>query len=177
MTITCSLLVFSSQLVECMSSYHSTINLSFVSFSLAKSEQNSNPSDLLELMIPVILVFWSFVIIYFYCNHGEMMTTQFNDFNEQVCQCNWYFLPMEIQKMLLILLSATGQPVLIRGYGSIVCTRDSFKNVSIHRKKFQIAKSIQKSRFIHLFYRILYQTVHGGFSYFMTLQQISRTNL
>lgn len=83
-----------------------------------------------ELAITILLMAWSFVIIYFYCEWGEMVTHQFNVFHEVLNQCNWYSFPLDLQRMLVTFMSGTQQPALIRGYANIECTRDAFKNVN-----------------------------------------------
>ena len=96
-------------------------------FVFAKSDDTST---LIDFSAPVLKVFWSFIMIFFYCELGETVSDQFVEFDDELCQCNWYLYPMEIQKMLLIFMCEAQQLTLFRGYANIECTRDSFKNVS-----------------------------------------------
>ena len=80
-------------------------------------------------MMPFFLIFWAFTLIFFYCELGKMVTNEFNLFNEELCQCKWYLFSLDMQRMMLIFMSDAQQPMLLRGYGNIECTRDSFKNV------------------------------------------------
>lgn len=117
-----------------------------------KSQDDSN---LAELIAPLNYVFWSFVSIFLFCGtvfdllfsyilihlsqfvlfvplseFGGMVTKQFDAFDEQLCQSNWYLYPNGMQRLLLIFILDAQQPVLIRGYGTIVCTREFFEKAS-----------------------------------------------
>lgn len=79
------------------------------------------------------LIFNPFLISFLYCELGEMIKNEFNIFNEELCQCKWYLFSIDVQRMILIFMSDAQQPMLLRGYGNIVCTRNSFKNVIFFR--------------------------------------------
>lgn len=59
-----------------------------------------------------------------------MVTNQFDAFNEELCEVHWYWFSIEIQKNFLVLILDSQQPVHIRGYGNIDCTRDAFERVN-----------------------------------------------
>lgn len=126
-----------------------------------------------EILISILLMVWAFAIIYFYCEFGEMVTHQFNAFHEVLCQCNWYKFPLDVQRMLVIFMSDTQQPAFIRGYANIECTREAFKNVN-KRKNIRLlfVNGREKISFSFSIVSFLFQTVHGGFSYFMALRQM-----
>lgn len=86
------------------------------------------------MLISVVLIFWAFTIIFFYCEFGEMVTQEFIAFDEVLCQCDWYKFPIDLQRMLAIFILDTQQPTFICGYGGIQCARDAFKNVNIFFK-------------------------------------------
>lgn len=73
-------------------------------------------------------VIWSFILIFFLCEFGEIVATQFDMFYVEFPKCNWYLLPIEMQRVLLIVL-ADIKPISIRGYGGVMCTRVTFKKV------------------------------------------------
>lgn len=89
-------------------------------------QPNLNP---FELVIPSMIIVWTFGIISFHCEFGEFVMNQFGKFNDQLCQCNWYLLPIEIQRILVIAMLNTQQPVIIRGIANAMCTREVFKKV------------------------------------------------
>lgn len=84
-----------------------------------------------ELIPPFFIVLLTFAIIFSVCECGERVTHQSNTFNYELSQCDWYLMPIEVQRLLVVFMAYTQQPLLLRGYGNIVCTRDAFKSVSI----------------------------------------------
>lgn len=83
------------------------------------------------MLTAVTEMFWSFAICAFFCEFGEMVTSQFDAYDIEIYRCGWYLLPIEMQKLFLIFKSNTQQPKIIRGYGNILCTREIFKEVNI----------------------------------------------
>lgn len=63
---------------------------------------------------------------------GEMVTNQFNDFAMELGQCKWYSFSMKLQRIYLIVLANAEQSISVRGYGNIVCVRESMKRVILH---------------------------------------------
>lgn len=82
-----------------------------------------------EVVNTVLNALYSFGRIYFVCELGEKVTSQFNVFNEKISDCNWYLFSIETQRVFLIFLSGTQQLAAIQGYANTVCTRDAFKTV------------------------------------------------
>lgn len=80
---------------------------------------------------PIMAVLWTNVMIFTHCEFGERVTLEFNVFHDELCHSDWYMFPMEMQKMLLIILSSTQQPAAIQGYANSECTRGAFKTVNI----------------------------------------------
>lgn len=76
-----------------------------------------------------VLVIMSFAIIFAFCELGAQVTHQFNSLDDVLCQVKWYILPIEVQRMVIMFMLDAQQAVFLRGYGNIVCSRDSFKNV------------------------------------------------
>lgn len=82
-----------------------------------------------EIIAQLIAVFGTFVIIFVACECGQNVTLQFEKFSNTLSQCKWYFLPIELQRMLITVMINTQHPTYIQGYGNIECTRYSFKKV------------------------------------------------
>lgn len=76
-----------------------------------------------------MLVQWAFSLLGTFCEFGEMVTKQYDKFYDELCRINWYLLPIEIRKILIIVLIETQRPTIIKGYGNIPCTREAFKMV------------------------------------------------
>lgn len=83
------------------------------------------------MLTAITEMFWSFAICAFFCEFGEMVTSQFNSYDAEIYRCGWYLLPIKMQKMYLIFKSNTQHPIIIRGFGNILCTREIFKEVNI----------------------------------------------
>lgn len=72
---------------------------------------------------------YAFGSIFIFCEHGELVNNGFNEFNEELCQCDWYLFSIEMQRNLIIFNEYTQQPAIIRGFANTVCTREAFKKV------------------------------------------------
>ena len=112
-------------------------------------DPNANPIDFITVVQSVSMVFWSFSFVLFFCESGEMVTNQFNQFHEELCQFDWYLYPSEIQQLYLTFIMYTHRPAVIYGYGNILCTRDVFKMVM--SLKYQPQKIYPFSFFIFFF--------------------------
>lgn len=88
-------------------------------------------ADPMMLASILVTVFWSFAFCLFFCEFGEKLTEKYESFNEKLYRCHWYAFPIEMQRMLLIFMSSTQHSPFLRGFGNIVCTRDTFKVVII----------------------------------------------
>lgn len=93
-----------------------------------KSDDNSNPMEILPQLLSTI---WSFVQLFFVCEIGERVSQEFEMFDETLYQSKWYLFPIELQRMLVIVVSNAQQSVFVQGFGNILCTRDSFKRVRL----------------------------------------------
>lgn len=72
------------------------------------------------------------------CNFGDMLTYQFEIIDRELCRCDWYLCPMDVQRLILIVSANTQRSPTIIGFGNISCTRDSFKNVKLFRTWWEI---------------------------------------
>lgn len=79
---------------------------------------------------PCILMFWSFIHVFMFCDLGEKVSNGFDTLNESIFIGDWYTLPIEIQRILPTILLATQKPVTLRGFGNIPCMRQTFRKVS-----------------------------------------------
>lgn len=84
----------------------------------------------IDLFMAIVLVFWSFAQIMLFCELGERLTDRFEKINDEILQCDWYTLPIQVQKILPMILGSTQQPFVINVFGSIRCSRETFKVVS-----------------------------------------------
>lgn len=59
-----------------------------------------------------------------------MIANQFYEFNDRLCECDWYLLSSDVQQLYLMFIKNTQEPVHIRCFGNLECTREVFKKVS-----------------------------------------------
>lgn len=83
----------------------------------------------LELSITLAILFVVFAYLYMFCELGEKVSKQFEMFDDALSQCNWYAFPLKIQRILIIFMANSQDPAFLRGYGNILCTRETFKKV------------------------------------------------
>lgn len=71
----------------------------------------------------------SFAQIFIFCEFGEKLTSQFNEIDKELFNCDWYTFPIEVLRLLPMVINGTHYPVLLNGIGGLTCTRETFKNV------------------------------------------------
>lgn len=79
---------------------------------------------------PLILMFWSFVQVFMFCDFGENVTGGFEELNDAILENDWYTFPIGIQRMFPIIMISIQKTVILHGFGNIPCTREAFKKVS-----------------------------------------------
>lgn len=75
------------------------------------------------------LLWWSLILAFIPNELGERMGSAMSEINDLTEQFDWYSFPIEIQKMLPIILIIVQQPITIKCFGSISCTRETFQAV------------------------------------------------
>ena len=65
------------------------------------------------------------------CEISQRVNDAFNGLNLTIHQFDWYLFPIEIQRMLPMIIVVAQQPVTLECFGSISCSREVFKNVGI----------------------------------------------
>lgn len=63
------------------------------------------------------------------CEIGERMSNAVFEIEDEIAQFDWYSFPLEIQKILPIIIVNVQKPINIDCFGSISATRDTFKEV------------------------------------------------
>lgn len=107
------------------------------------------------MITAVLIMFWTFGAIALVCELGERVAKQFDLFDDKLNLCKWYLFPIDVQRMLLIFICDTQQPKFVRGFGNIICTRDSFKSVCdfneiIKKEKWQKKPRILTGDFFYM---------------------------
>lgn len=65
------------------------------------------------------------------CEMGQRLRIAYQKLNDKIDQFNWHLLPKEIQRLLLILIIHTQQPVEVLCFGSTACDRETFEKVCL----------------------------------------------
>lgn len=103
------------------------VSVSFCIF--GKADDSAKP---VEIIISVLIVFWTFFATSLVCESGEQMTGAFVRFYEELNQCDWYMFPSDVSRLYLTFLLNVEQSINIQCYGRILCTRDTLKKVIIY---------------------------------------------
>lgn len=130
--ICCSLLILNFELVECwllmfgLVQYHGHFLKSFCLFF-----SKSNPVRPFTAWLTVLLMMsWSFGLLYFKCELGERLNNKFEQFNDAVNQCDWYLFPFEVQRMFITMVMNAQQSIRAHGFGNISSSRETFQKVN-----------------------------------------------
>ena len=76
-------------------------------------------------------IIYAFGVLFITCELGQRLNQAFEDCNDIINQFKWYSFPVEIQKMLPIIMNFAQQQVVFYCFGSTACIRETFKSVSI----------------------------------------------
>lgn len=88
----------------------------------------------MPLLVLIINGFFAFNTVFIACELGQRLSDAFDKIDVNMNHFDWYLFPIEIKRMLPTIYSYAQQPVLLECFGSIVCSREVFKNVSILKK-------------------------------------------
>lgn len=97
---------------------------------------NPDRGEVIAQLVSVILIF---VVIFLICECGQIVTIQFEIFNDTLNRCKWYYMPIELQQMLVVVMVGAQHSTQFQGYGNVECTCESFKKV-VRIKSFEIEK-------------------------------------
>lgn len=125
----------------------------------------------LVLLVIVFETIYSFGTLFLPCELSQRLCIAFCECGDIVEHFKWYLFPVEVQKMLPMILRFVQKPVVLKCFGSITTDRETFKNVSAVKTidKFQYLDP-SKIYFIPKFHCIL-QIFKTAFSYFTILRQ------
>lgn len=75
-------------------------------------------------------VFYAFGMIFLVCELCQRASDEFEKICDTICVFDWYLFPDKLTHLLPTILIVAQEEVGIDCFGSIKCTRDSFKRVS-----------------------------------------------
>lgn len=70
-------------------------------------------------------------LVMFACEIGQRMSDAFEEIDITMERFDWYLFPIEVKRMLPVIMENAQEPVTLECFGSIGCTRDVFKKVGI----------------------------------------------
>ncbi|XP_055309036.1 uncharacterized protein LOC129572943 [Sitodiplosis mosellana] len=119
-----SAMMFSKTFRKAIACYFTYATISISSLLLCINELRSVAAIQPAACLNVVLM-WLFI----YCYFGDEVTSRFNGIEMKNYLCNWYLLPLPLQKCLPIIILSTHKSIFLRGFGSTSCTRESFTKV------------------------------------------------
>lgn len=66
------------------------------------------------------------------CDVGQHVTIVYDECNDIIDQFKWYSFPVEIQRLLPLIIAGAQQPIEITAFGSTTCIRETFKRVCVN---------------------------------------------
>lgn len=79
----------------------------------------------------ILYAVWSFGLVFVACEISQISCDALNEMDDDIGQLDWHLYSVEIQKMLPMIMENTQQPVIIKCFGSIPCSRETFKKVGL----------------------------------------------
>lgn len=89
--------------------------------------ENSSPIDSIIFMIAL---FWSLCSVFLVCELSERLTIRCESLEDAFYGWPWYSFSNDMQKWFVIVIANAQQTPIIKGFGNVPCTRESFKSVS-----------------------------------------------
>lgn len=81
------------------------------------------------LLISIHNMFWAFTLVFVACELGERVRNEFDDVRFLVDQLKWYLFPCNLRHLVPTIVINSQNPVEFKCFGSISCSRESFKKV------------------------------------------------
>lgn len=91
--------------------------------------QSHHDYDIMVLSVTVFVSGYAFCTLFIACELGQRMNDAFGGITIMIGQCDWQLFPIKVKRMLPAVLSILQQPVSLECFGSILCTREVFKQV------------------------------------------------
>lgn len=76
-------------------------------------------------------IFYAFGIVFFVCELSERIINAFGKINDIIEQFDWYLFPVQMQRIMPVIIINAHEPIAIEYFGSRSCSREDFKKVSL----------------------------------------------
>lgn len=83
-------------------------------------------NELFALVLHIVMAYGHICVL---CFFGQSLCDNFDKLNDSILSCEWYKFPIRLQRHLNLMRAAAQYPVVIRGFGSSTCTRESLQEV------------------------------------------------
>lgn len=80
----------------------------------------------------ILSVVYAFMVFFISCELGQRLNVAFDECSELVDQFAWYRFPKEVKRLLPLTLNFTQQPIELKCFGSVACSRETFETVSFN---------------------------------------------
>lgn len=98
--------------------------------------QTNSETDSAVLLQSILCIVGSLQMLFVACEVGQRSSNEFNGIYDSICQLEWHLYPIEVQKMFVLIMMYTQEPLEIAFFGSSTCSRDQFKKVQFDGRRF-----------------------------------------
>lgn len=84
------------------------------------------------LWVAIISTFLAFGALLFTCDLIERLSNAFIDIGRLVDQFSWHSFSGEMKQILLTMIVHVNEPVTLKCFGSMACSRATFQSVSVN---------------------------------------------
>lgn len=77
------------------------------------------------------MMFAIVIFLLILCELPDRISTEFDDLNDMIDRFDWYLLPLEIKKLLPMVMMNTQKSFGLTYFGSYRCNRESFRKVML----------------------------------------------
>lgn len=84
------------------------------------------------VLMTILSVVYAFMVFFISCELGQRLNVAFDECSELVDQFAWYRFPKKVKRLLPLTLNFTQQPIELKCFGSVACSRETFKSVSFN---------------------------------------------
>lgn len=99
--------------------------------------------SILPLLLTISCGIEGFVVVLMCCELNQRSSDAFSEINSTIDEWHWYLFPIQMKRMLPLVMAITQQPVDLECFGSITCSRKVFRKVRIKqtiRKSYKLLK-------------------------------------
>lgn len=95
--------------------------------------QTYHATNTLVIIVLALEMGYAFGLVYASCEFGQQIFGLFNQISDTIDQIKWYRFPIRVQRMLPTIAIFAQQTITLEVFGSISCSRESFKKVKFKK--------------------------------------------